>query len=112
MIAGKLDRRITIERQGPETDDGLTTVPGEFAPLATVWASYEPVSDAERDRAQQVGASRTARFVIRWSSTVSDVNPADQLVFEDRRFAISGAKELGRREGIEITATAQAEALA
>ena len=109
MLAGRLDRRVTLMRQGAPTDDGYTTQPGAWAPLATVWASKQDVRDAERVQAQQVGASITTRFQIRYSSQVADLSPRDHLTCEGRTYAISAVKEIGRREGLEITATAQAD---
>lgn len=57
----------------------------------------------------EVGATITARFRIRWSPDVAALSPVWWLVFEGRNFDISGAKEIGRRDGIEITASARAE---
>lgn len=105
--AGKLDRRITLERS-TLSDDGLSQVE-TWAPLAEVWAGMTPISDGERWRAGEVGATATHRFVIRHSSTSATLNPKDRLIYEGRTFNISGTKEIGRREGIEITASARAD---
>lgn len=122
MDARTLDRRITLESQDDAADDGFNTQPGDFIPFATVWAAYQPVSDGERLRAQQVGATVTDRFIIRWSSEVANLNPQHQLVFEGRRYAITAVKPTagvrtssgprplpGRNRWLEITATAQAD---
>lgn len=103
--AGDLDRRITIERATTTTDDfGADTQ--TWAPLATVWASYKPISDSERMRAAEVGATITARFQIRWGH---DVDVEDRLIFEGRVMSIVAVKEIGRREGQELTAAGRAE---
>lgn len=109
MQAGRLDRRITLYRQGAPADDGFTSAPGPWAELASVSASFEPLSDGERVRQQQVGATVSARFQIRWSSVVADLSAEDQLEFEGRRFAISHVKPIGRKVGLELTAGALAE---
>lgn len=108
LAAGKLDRRITLQR--------FTSAPDAFnepvltwATLATRWASYEPLSDGEKFRAGETAAEASARFVIRRSSAVAGLNPKDRLVFEGDTYEIVRVKEIGRREGIEITAGARAD---
>lgn len=77
--------------------------------IATVWASHRAVSDSERIRAQAVSATITDRFQIRWSSTVKDVDAKDRVMFDGRSYDITSVKEIGFREGLEITATARAD---
>ncbi|MGR3452882.1 phage head closure protein [Pseudooceanicola sp.] len=108
-MAGKLDRRITLER-GTVSDDGFNDAIGEpWSVLAEVWAQSMPLSDGERWRAGSIGATATHRFRIRYSSQVADLNPKDRLVFEGRVYDISGVKELGRRTGLEVTASARVD---
>jgi SPP1 family predicted phage head-tail adaptor len=108
MLAGKLDRRITINR-ATETRDGFNNVVLTWAPLATVWASKLEISDGERIGAMEVGAEITTRFQIRWAPVVEDVNPKDRVIFNGRVHDIFGVKELGRRIGYEITTKARAD---
>lgn len=108
MRSEKLDRRITLQRYGVTYDSDNQPIEG-FTDLATVWASVQYVSDGERVRAAEVGASITVRFQIRYSSTVAVVNPKDRVVYGGKTFDISGVKELGRREGLEISAAAAAD---
>lgn len=108
MQAGKLDRRITLQRF-TSTVDAYNEPVLTWATLATRWASYEPLSDGERFRAGETAADASARFVIRWSSEVASLNPKDRLTFEGVTYQIVRTKEIGRREGIEITAAARAD---
>lgn len=108
MDAGELDRRITI-RRSTETANELNEPIFAWSDLMTVWAAYEPVSDGERMRAQQVGAWLSARFRIRWSRQAATIDGRDQVVFDGRTFGILGVKEIGRREGLEISASSEAE---
>lgn len=108
MDAGALDRRIEL-RRAISSRDALKGPAPVWHTLATVWASYEPVSDVERVRAQQTGAVITARFVIRWSSDVADLNAKDELRFDGALYAIAAVKPIGRRLGLEITASAKAD---
>lgn len=103
MQAGKLDRRITIQRVTTTRDEFNAPVEA-WTDLTTVWASYEPVKDGERYRAGERAAEISARFQIRYSPTVADVTPTDRLVFDRRTYAITHVKEIGRREGLELTA--------
>ncbi len=107
MQAGKLDRRVTIER-ATMADDGFGQTP-TWAELATVWASRRDVSDAERFASGEVSAQITTRFRIRWSSVVAGIDPRDRLICEGRTYDIAAVKEIGRREGLEITAAARAD---
>ena len=108
MQAGPLDRRITIQRASISYDAFNAPVEA-WAGIATVWASKEDIKDGERLRAQEVSAEITTRFRIRWSSAVSDVNPKDQIIFDGKTYDIFGVKEIGRREGLELTAAARAD---
>jgi SPP1 family predicted phage head-tail adaptor len=103
-----MDRRITLERFTTTTDAYNEPVK-TWTTLATRWASYEPLSDGERFRASQTAASASARFVIRWSTTVADLTPKDRLLFGGVVHEIVHVKEVGRREGIEITTAARAD---
>jgi SPP1 family predicted phage head-tail adaptor len=108
MQAGRLDRRVTLERFTETRDQFNEPVKG-WTPLATVWASYEPLSDGERFRASETAAGASARFVIRWSQDVSSLNPKDRLVFEGVVHELVRVKEIGRREGLELTTAARAD---
>jgi len=108
IAAGNMDRRITLERFTTTVDAYNEPIPawGVFASRA---ASYKPLSDGETFRAGETAADASARFVIRWSSGVSDLNPKDRLRFEGGTWEILRTKEIGRREGIEITASRRAD---
>ena len=108
MQAGDLDRRITIERYdtAPDAFNEGTKV---WSPIVTVWASKKDVSDSERVAAQEVGAEISTRFQIRYSTQVKDVDPRDRLICEGRVYSISAVKEIGRRDGLELSAVARAE---
>lgn len=108
MTAGPLDRRVQFQR-ATLADDGFTSAPTWAAHGSPVWAAMTPVSDGERWRAGEVAATVTARFRVRWSAFTAALTPEDRLECEDRTYDITGLKELGRREFIEITASARAE---
>ena len=107
---GTLDRRITIRR--------FSVMPNEFnepieswADLTSVWAKRTDASATESYRAQEVGAQISARFVIRYSTQVADVNPRDRIAFQGREYNITRVGEpVGtRNRWLEIDAVARAE---
>jgi SPP1 family predicted phage head-tail adaptor len=108
LAAGNMDRRITLERF-TETVDQFNEPVKAWGALAIRWASYEPISDGERFRAGETAATASARFVIRHSAVVADLNPKDRLTFDGAAWQILHVKEIGRREGIEISATVRAD---
>lgn len=108
MRAGSLDRRLTLER-ATETSDDFNEPVLTWSALATVWAAHTPLSDGERMRASETAATASSRFLIRWSAAVADVNPKDRLMFGGVVHQILHVKEVGRREGIEITTAARAD---
>ena len=71
--------------------------------LATVWASATPVSNGERARAGEVFSSMSMRFQIRYSSTVANLDTRDWVLFDGRTYDLIAVKEIGRREGLELT---------
>lgn len=108
MQSGDLDRRIRLERF-TETRDEFNEPVKAWALLANRSASYDPLSDGEKFSASETAANASARFRIRWSAAVRDLNPKDRLIFEGEAWEIVRTKEIGRREGIEITAGRRAD---
>lgn len=108
--AGNLDRRITI-RRATITYNEFNDPVESWADLVTVWAKRRDASATESYRAQEVGAQITARFTIRYSSDVADVDPKDRIAFGGREYNITGAREPEgtRNEWIEIDAVARAD---
>ena len=108
LDAGRLDRRVTIQRITSRTQDAYGGEVAVWSDLATVWAEVRPISDGERWRTgeAQIAAVATHRFCIRWGL---GVGPLDRLQYEGRVYEITGVKEIGRRVGQEITAVARAE---
>jgi SPP1 family predicted phage head-tail adaptor len=108
MDAVSLDRQIILQR-ATTAKDAFNADIETWAPLATVWAHKAPISDGERVRAQEVGAMVTNRYRIRWDSSWSSLSADDRLTDAGVAFNITAVKEIGRREGLEITAAARAE---
>ena len=106
--AGKLNRRVTIERAGVASWNGHGD-PVPAAPVMTErWASITPVPGTERFANAENAASAPKRFVFRYEASLVQVT--DTLIDEDgRRFDIKSVDEIGFREGLEVLALARAE---
>lgn len=109
MGAGKLDRLVQF-RRAELVDDGYGMVPLWSNHGDPIHAQKTDVSDGERYRAQEVSASITTRFVVRYSAFTSDITPKDRLVCEGIEHEITGKKEgPGRRQWYELTCAARAD---
>lgn len=106
--AGKMDRRISILRAS-KAKDGYNAEVLTWHPFASVWAEAIPVLDAERLRAGETLGSKKYRFIVRYNPDTATVDHRDRVVFDGREYDVNGAKEVGRRELVEITATARAQ---
>lgn len=107
MRAGKLDRRIRIER----AETGENTLGEEtltWLPLADVWAAVAPAPGRERFASAETAAEATTVFTIRWQRQLDDLGPKDRIRYPSRQgsyYNIHAVVEIGRREALQITAT-------
>lgn len=108
MRAGRLDRRITLQR-ATSTKNGFNEDVETWIDIGQRRASAMPVSDGERVRAQEVGSVISMRFQIRYSSDVAALSARDRLIYNGESYNITAVKELGRREGLEITAATRSD---
>jgi SPP1 family predicted phage head-tail adaptor len=109
LRAGGLDRRITILRYGMTRNADNEPIEA-WVDVGKRWASKEDVSDGEKVRAAQVGASVTTRFRVRNDSLTRTLTGADRISYKGKVYSISGIKETeGRNDGFEITASAAAD---
>lgn len=109
MDAGRLDRRITIERLGPSIDNGFTDE-GQYLPLITRNAELRPISASERLAAGEDAAFIVRKFRIRRPRSISpQPNAADRLTYRGDRHNILGVTEVGR-EALDILAVARSDA--
>lgn len=105
MRAGKLDRRLTIQRRTETSRNGYNEPVYDWADLATVWAQQRPERGAERFTAGQVNGAAVMTFHIRWLEGLTE---KDRLVYEGQVFEIvAPPREIGRRVVHEIDAVAR-----
>lgn len=104
MRAGRLDRQITIERPASHIDANGAEVSG-WVEHCRPWAEVLEILAKERLAAPQTMGVRTAKIRIRYRS---DIDSTMRIRHNGMWWGINGIAELGRREALEITATAQA----
>jgi SPP1 family predicted phage head-tail adaptor len=107
--AGKRDRRILILR-ATTSPDAYNEPIETWSTLVSLWAEYKPLSDGERYRAGEMNASIMARFSILHATVNRTIDPRDRIQFDGRTWDITGVKAVDRNNGIEISATARADA--
>lgn len=99
MNAGELDRRVEIQRATITRDDWNTPVE-TWATIATTWASKRDRHETEINELNQTVTFTRTLWKIRYRA---DISTTDVLVYGAETYDITGIKELGRQEGLEIT---------
>ena len=84
MDAGRLDKRIIIERLEATEDEIGQPVEG-WIPTYSVWAAIEPLQGREYLAAMAVQAERTVRIRIRY---LPGITSTMRVVYQGRVFAI------------------------
>ena len=75
-----------------------------YSTLATVWEHVSDPGTREREEADQTVTVRAKVFTIRHRS---DVNTLTRISYDSDTYEITGVAEIGRREGLRITAVAR-----
>ena len=100
MKAGNLDRRIRIETKSATLDSyGQQVV--TWSLLAEVWAEIDPKSGREIMASMQTTPEQVKVFRIRYLPTVTETC---RIVYRSEAYDILYIAEIGRQEGMEITA--------
>ena len=93
MNAGRLDKRIIIERLDA-TEDEIGQPVEAWIPTYSVWAAIEPLQGREYISAMAVQAERTVRIRIRY---LPGIVPSMRVLYQGRVFAIQSVINI--REG-------------
>jgi SPP1 family predicted phage head-tail adaptor len=105
MLAGPLNRRITLRRATVTTNEFGEDVEA-WRDLATVWAQRTEaalsVLGSERVVGSELASSIVSTFRIRWSRRL-DITPRDRVSIGGREHNIVSVIEIGLHEGLEIT---------
>lgn len=99
MIAGTLDRRITL-RTKSVTKNAFGEDVVTWTDVATVWARWIPKGGTERWSSQLILDTADGAFEIRHRT---DVDADDEILFNGNQYRIIGEPaEIGRRRGLMI----------
>lgn len=108
MRSGELDRSIVIQAR-TETLDSYGEPVYTWAKIHAddiLPARIAPQRGGERFTAQQTIGKFVTTFRIRYRIDVTVLN---RIVYDSRNWDIQDVREIGRREGLEIDATARSE---
>lgn len=102
MNAGKLDRRIEIKGATTAQDNAGQPIPTTTV-VATVWARVEQLRGREPFQGEQFNAQQVTIFTIRYRT---GIDATMSIVHDGETYGIQSIKEVGRREGLEISTLA------
>ncbi len=105
MRAGELDRYISFERK-QEVKDAAGQVRENWIGFAKAWARMMPVRGEEKVQAQQTASAGDTIFRLRY---LGGITTLDRINHEGKIYDITYIAELGRREGLDITARSRTE---
>lgn len=117
MQAGKLDRKISIQRRADTLDDHGQPIPAWTQIGAYRWSRKEPVNGSERFASDQFIGREQNTFEVRWTEDLADLNPKDRIVYpvtdtpaDNEIYEIMAVHEMGRRHGLTIMTARRSEA--
>ena len=103
MEPGRLDRRILILQRSTSTDAWNQNL-GSYVQVLEVWAEVKDLGAKEREEADQRVTVNPKIFTIRYRSEVSTKH---RISYDGDIYQITGITEIGRKEGLRITAVAR-----
>lgn len=103
MQPGKMDRRVTFQ-EVTESRSASGQVTETWSDLCRVSAQVRFDRGAEGTEGSGEQARSTQLFRIRYRS---DITNKHRLTYNDATYDILSVQELGRRDGLEITAVAK-----
>ena len=97
---GKMDRYIEIQYP-KRTKNSFNEDIDNWLAYARVWARAVPLRATERFSSVQERQSKVYAFTIRY---IDGIGPEMRIIHNNEAYRITGIAELGRREGLELTA--------
>jgi SPP1 family predicted phage head-tail adaptor len=110
MQAGRLDRRIRIERN-TATRNSRGEVIAAWTVVAETWAQKNDLAGREPYRSEQFESQSTTRWRMRYRT---DLDPTMRIVHiqDGQVYEIDAVSEIGRREGLDVFTTVKRPARA
>ncbi len=99
---GKMDRRITIERES-ETVKPSGSIIKAWATVATVWAEIVQQTTNEFFTGYGEAETGTVIFRVRYRPGITTAN---RVTYAGQVYDLKEIKELGRRDGLELRGVA------
>lgn len=95
MSAGKLDRRVTVQRRSATTD-GYGQESGSWVDIATVWANVRPIGGREKLRAMAYESTLTHTVMVRYRSDFLPAIEADawRIKYGSRFFQVTASMDV------------------
>lgn len=121
MRAGRLDRKITIQRKAVTLSATGAQIETWSAIKHRYSASVGELKGDERFVDPQWLAKEKVVFRIRWSQAIATLNPQDRVLYpppadQDEQnpafntiYEVMAVHEIGRREGLQIKAARRAD---
>jgi SPP1 family predicted phage head-tail adaptor len=103
--AWKMDRKIAIQEL-VETQSGTGAPIWSFETVVEVWAEVDFQGGFEGPRGSGEQAAVSQIFRIRWRDGLTAKHA---ILFDGARYDIVAIREIGRRDGLELTAQASVE---
>jgi SPP1 family predicted phage head-tail adaptor len=111
LDAGTLDRRATIlKKSAVQANSGQEVE--TWTPVATLWAGKRDARASERYSDGQMVAEIDTVFTFRYFASLLVKPDRHRIVCEGLTYDVFGATEIGRHEGVKVSAGARAEAAA
>lgn len=104
LRAGKMDRKITLQRASAATVNGFGEPQITWGTLLETWAQEIPIAGSEVYRSGREVGARVSRFFMRW---FSDFTEKDRISYDGRIWDILSIREIDRKGGLEVLAQAQ-----
>ena len=126
MRAGRLDRKITLQRKTSTLSDSgepveTWSVVGALRRSAGIWT---PQSGEESFKDPQLAAREKVEWLVRYSADVATLTPQDRLIYpalndaspmddpqEREIYDIVAVHEYGRREGLRLVTARRPDVL-
>jgi head-tail adaptor len=112
MRAGKLDRRVVVQRFTATSSPSGEPVEAWTAIGLARFAAKAPVTGIERFGSAQLEAKEQVEFQLRWADDLANLAPTDRIIEpasdasdpipERSIYDIFAVLELGRHEGLRV----------
>lgn len=99
MDFGRLDRLVALQSQAVSVGANGERKAGAWSTYASVWAEERQITAREAMTGKTEQAMRAMAFIIRWRS---DVTERHRVVYDGAAYDITGIREIGRREALEL----------